>query len=517
MRTGGRSSRRFHHIRSSPEPPVSSLHANTPEPDKSLLQYETDTLEGSSGSPAFSKNWELVALHHASIPQMRGADIVSVDGGVWTEDMGDAAVKWVANEGIRVSAIVRHLSQQKLSDPRQQALLSALLTTTTDPVDDLAQTHAAAVLPAGSRPGFEFSSDLVLRDAATRQEMRNPSMLFTGPVTINVYGGTASPSPLTTADSKLATERKLRFDPDYSDREGYNPDFLGIPVPAPGVSGARSPEMVKGEDGNIKVLTYYHFELTMNRTRRLMMWSAVNVDYDPAKKSQAGRAAFGQDTWKPDPRILQSFQLEDADFYKPAGKIDRGHIVRREDNAWGKTFQEQEFANSDTFHWTNCTPQHEAFNRSDPGRGYGAMKGLWGDFENHVQNSLANVDHRACILAGPVLDAEDPTTDFGNGPVQYPLLFWKIVCVTTSPQPARPQLFVFGFLLSQQPVTDRFGIERFGPGKFARYQATLTNIEQVTGLTFDPTLHATDTMKDAPVPRRAIRSNEDIQGLKPTA
>ena len=45
MRTGGRSSRRFHHIRSSPEPPVSSLHANTPEPDKSHRRYLRTTTD----------------------------------------------------------------------------------------------------------------------------------------------------------------------------------------------------------------------------------------------------------------------------------------------------------------------------------------------------------------------------------------------------------------------------------------------------------------------------------------
>ena len=350
-------------------------------------------------------------------------------------------------------------------------------------------------------------------------------MLFTGPVTINVQGGAAPftggsmtpPTPSATAGGQVAVEKKLRFDPDYAHREGYDPGFLGVPVPTPGVSNARLPEMVKNADGSIKVLKYHHFEIAMNRPCRLMMWSAVNVDYDPAKKSQAGRAAFGQDTWTPDPRIPEALQLEGADFYKPAGKIDRGHIVRREDNAWGKTSQDQEFANSDTFHWTNCTPQHEAFNRSDPGHGYAGLKGLWGDFENHVQQSLANVDHRACILAGPVLDANDPTADFGNGPIPYPLLFWKIVCVTVSPRATRPKLMVFGFLLSQQPVTDRFGIERFGPGKFARYQATLANIEQVTGLTFNPALHAADTMKGAPTPRRAIQSNDDIQGLQPAA
>jgi V8-like Glu-specific endopeptidase len=32
------------------------------------VQYTTDTLPGSSGSPVFNDNWEVVALHHAGGP-----------------------------------------------------------------------------------------------------------------------------------------------------------------------------------------------------------------------------------------------------------------------------------------------------------------------------------------------------------------------------------------------------------------------------------------------------------------
>ena len=66
-----------------------------------------------------------------------------------------------------------------------------------------------------------------------------------------------------------------------------------------------------------------------------------------------------------DPRIPAQVQLGDQ-FYEPARQSDRGHIVRRQDSAWGDTPEEVEFANSDTFHWTNCTPQHAAFDTSSP-------------------------------------------------------------------------------------------------------------------------------------------------------
>jgi len=40
-----------------------------------VVQYLTDTEEGSSGSPVFDETWSLVALHHASV-QDRKAGLV---------------------------------------------------------------------------------------------------------------------------------------------------------------------------------------------------------------------------------------------------------------------------------------------------------------------------------------------------------------------------------------------------------------------------------------------------------
>jgi hypothetical protein len=53
-----------------------------------LIHYRTDTEPGSSGSPVFNNDWELVALHHSG------------------ERFPDGTAE---NEGIRISAIVAHL------------------------------------------------------------------------------------------------------------------------------------------------------------------------------------------------------------------------------------------------------------------------------------------------------------------------------------------------------------------------------------------------------------------------
>ena len=55
------------------------------------LIYSTDTEPGSSGSPVCNDQWLLAALHHASVPE---------------RDEQDRIVRWVANEGVRISRIV---------------------------------------------------------------------------------------------------------------------------------------------------------------------------------------------------------------------------------------------------------------------------------------------------------------------------------------------------------------------------------------------------------------------------
>lgn len=80
-----------------------------------FLHYTTDTEPGSSGSPVYNDQWEVVALHHASVanPEAGAA------GG--QRRAPDAFV----NEGARISVVLRHLREQPLSDA-QRVLLREL-------------------------------------------------------------------------------------------------------------------------------------------------------------------------------------------------------------------------------------------------------------------------------------------------------------------------------------------------------------------------------------------------------
>ena len=65
--------------------------------DSKRVQYLTDTLPGSSGSPVFDGNWRVVALHHS--------------GGFITEPGSNGKKLLFRNEGIHVDAILTGLSE----------------------------------------------------------------------------------------------------------------------------------------------------------------------------------------------------------------------------------------------------------------------------------------------------------------------------------------------------------------------------------------------------------------------
>jgi V8-like Glu-specific endopeptidase len=105
-----------------------------------FLQYTTDTETGNSGSPVFNNQWQVVALHHASVAKRdaKGRRLRK-DGKVWREGDGEDAVWWVANEGIRIGAILERLAGADLA-PAQAGLRDELFRV------------AGPSRPIGSRP-----------------------------------------------------------------------------------------------------------------------------------------------------------------------------------------------------------------------------------------------------------------------------------------------------------------------------------------------------------------------------
>jgi endonuclease I/V8-like Glu-specific endopeptidase len=86
-----------------------------------FVHYQTDTSAGSSGSPVFNDQWEVVALHHSGVPRTDDQGrILNRDGSIWSEEMGEHQIDWIANEGVRVSRIVQDIKKQRLTDDRRK-------------------------------------------------------------------------------------------------------------------------------------------------------------------------------------------------------------------------------------------------------------------------------------------------------------------------------------------------------------------------------------------------------------
>jgi len=258
----------------------------------------------------------------------------------------------------------------------------------------------------------------------------------------------------------------------YTDRRGYDPAFLGVAVPMPTLSAAASEKAFKfdGIAGAAALeLKYHNFSVIMNREARLAFVAAVNLN--GAAKFRQTRE--GADRWFRDPRLDEAFQAGN-EFYSD-NPLDRGHLVRRADAAWGSTAAEAAAANEDTFHFTNCSPQHEVFNQARKAQKQDLL--LWGNIEEYIAAHADTDRQRVSIFNGPVIRADDRL----HRGLRVPREFWKIV-VTAAPGSRKVK--ALAFVLSQESLIADLPLEAFVAGPYRPYQMKVRAIETRTGLRF---------------------------------
>lgn len=482
------------------------------------LWYKTDTVAGSSGSPVFNLSWDVVALHHSGVPDTdKNGRWLTTDGTPWDSSMDESRVRWLANEGIRVSSIIEYLQANASTNPLSTEVLRHL------------GTSAPVV------------ADTARTDGTRMQQVRsdNGELFVTIPVQIGVRVGlpggppTAIRPPVAKLEHPASVVKmppvgieKVSIDQsNYKQRKGYDPDFLGdgpLQVPLPEV---KDPAFKKALS---KELKYWNYSVVMNKDRRFAIFSAVNVDTNQ-RPPQAGREG---DSWYFDPRLKKEFQIG-PEFYagqrefevdRSETPFDRGHLTRRLDATWGHDAATAKKSGDDTFHWTNCTPQHWRFNQ-------GAKK--WLGLEDYVIQQFASQTGRACIITGPVFDAPLSTTgedgrlipdihgkrhkdpvfgDLSAGGASIPKLFFKVIAC----ERASGELTAAGFLMSQEDFLSDTGRikgmgatpeERLSEKEARLYQVSIADLAIFTGLNFGP-LAAADALASA---REAMRMPQRVQ------
>lgn len=423
-----------------------------------FIHYTADTERGSSGSPVFNDQWDVVAIHHKAIPDRNEAgEVLKKDGTVWTEADGEEDKKWIANEGVRISALCRHLIAAAAFNADAARIVAML--------------------------AYEPASSKAPREAREAD---------------------AEPKPWLTLPDVPEAEafESTRFtDPAFADSLGYDPAFLGddLTVPPPKTGRAFTGTLAKNSDTGKTVFDYTHFSLAMHVERRLAAWTAVNIDGKQLKSTASP-------SWRRDKRLPASQQTLAEVYGKVPGKglqIDRGHLVRRLDPVWGPQ-DVADRAGQDTFHYTNAAPQEHVFNSE-----------TWGNLEDFVLARADKREHKASVMTGPILRPDDDFygEELKGGPWQIPWSFWKI-CIFKRPDGSAS---VTGFVIEQTPtLTPLFEATRYNPYSIEEarvFQRPIALIEQLTGLDFGK-LSTMDRMGSvettAAASARPIRGPEDI-------
>src|SRR5262249_42079620 len=159
---------------------------------------------------------------------------------------------------------------------------------------------------------------------------------------------------------------------------------------------------------------------------------------------------------------------------------DKGHLVRRIDPAWGPDAAMAKVANDDTFHFTNCAPQHKSFNRG---------LDLWRGLEDFLIQRAVDDRRRITVFTGPVFDRDRdgrvaPDPEYAG--VRVPRWYWKVAVV------ARPggTLGALAFLVSQADLVDRavsdLRADEAAVDIATAFQVPVQRIAELTGLDFGP-------------------------------
>ena len=275
--------------------------------------------------------------------------------------------------------------------------------------------------------------------------------------TLAPSGPTRQPSAAVVVADDDLIESKEAKPQDYTDRKGYDPQFLGdgFEVPIPELTEDTDDILEFDFNGATEnVLHYQHFSVQMSVSRRMCRFSACNIDgLNSRKKKRTG--------WQFDPRIPKTAQIM-KECYGNEPKFSRGHMTRREDPVWGSD-SEAVLGNSDSMHVTNTVPQMQPFNA-----------GIWLSLEDYALDNARQDQMRICVFTGPFLEKNDPF----RFDVKIPVTFWKVIAFIHD---ETGKLCATGYTMSQKSFLKE---EEFVFSQHEHHQRPIAEIERRAGISF---------------------------------
>ncbi|MFC4477344.1 DNA/RNA non-specific endonuclease [Flavobacterium chungangensis] len=469
--------------------------------DDIKIYYETDTAQGSSGSPVFNDQWQVVGLHHKSIAKMTedGEHYLDKDGKIIPEYDGKidiTKVVWLKNEGIRISTILKHVRDKNPNDPIitaiEQLPRKEILTFSVDgkPTNDapIKNIEKESAMETNNSKNITISVPV---DALSSENSIDIS-LSTKKIS-NIVAAESKPEKGPNNELLLEVAKTNKEDGiDFSACIGYLPNFLGknVPMPIPKSGSDTEKETALLKDRSM-ILKYFNYSLIFNAVKRMPLISAVNVSGDPCLRVDNSERS---DDWLRDARIDKTCQLDDK-FYAHSN-FDKGHMSRYQDAKWNiPVSKDNELRNGVyTCFYSNSCPQVPGLNRAG---------GIWGKLEKAVlekgvKKQTDEGENKMTVFNGPIFDKK---TDKIFRSVRTPMDFFKIIVWLDD----EGNLKATAFRLSQKLLVSnidfdeslREDLEALDIDQvvaFKNYQCTIKSISDATEIDFQG-LQQYDTFK----------------------
>ncbi|KXF82625.1 DNA/RNA non-specific endonuclease [Enterovibrio coralii] len=258
---------------------------------------------------------------------------------------------------------------------------------------------------------------------------------------------------------------------------GYNPHFLnGFTIEFPKLSSnlsmtvARSDELREGY-----IADYPNFSIVINADEDKRSAAVVAFQFDQTLFKSTKRRG----KWRMDYRF-DDFDVLGPEYYYQ-NPYDRGHLARRSTAGFGQTQTEAQRNANETFYYTNAALQHANLNQDE-----------WLSLEEYARNLQDAQDGKVLSFNGCIYgDTDRSITPDGLPIARVPAGFFKVLAFVN--QEGELEVRAFIQYQDREALRDKQASRRVGYDNVV-YQTSLMEVEELTGLIFDPKMYSANPL-----------------------